>query len=309
MEKSLQSTPKLKNSSIIDQNQVPNAQQEIFKEQLRLPQHIGFILDGNARWSQLNNLPVEAGHAKGAQQAISMLRFCCTLDIRYVTLYVLSAENIQGRHPVELSHIFDILSENVKKMRDEILENKIQFRVLGGNSSGNDAGIPEHIVKSLLALEYDSVKAANSIETKDEGEDNDVSSQGSSVLGHPFTVNLAINYGSRQDLVDACRKVALDAANEALQHIDDDNHEILEQKIKQSVDEMSVKMNLSTNNIPDPDLIIRSGGERRLSNFLLWEAAYSELYFCDTLWPDFDEKCLVNALLDYSKRDRRYGSR
>jgi len=238
-------------------------------EKASLPNHIGFILDGNARWARDRMLPVKVGHIKGAERAISTLRLCGNLDIPYVTMYIFSTENMQ-RNKEEIGHIMSIILDTIASFREEAERENIRIRILGDLLN---SGFPRDVCHSLRDLESDSTRWSSS--------DRDTSQ---------LTVCLAINYGSRQDILKACKS-------------------IIQSTPESNISEDTLKQHLGTADLPDPDLIIRTGGERRLSNFLLWEAAYSELYFCDEMWPDFDEECFRRALDNYKQRDRRFGTR
>ena len=255
----------------------------------RLPTHIGFILDGNARWARKRMLPIQVGHIKGADRGISTLKLCKELNIEYVTMYVLSAENMK-RDQKELQDIMGIVYDYVTKFKVEAKKEGIRIKILGDLTDQNDdhsEKLPIHLTKELFALqeESDSWPSHSSIGPGENMFNNSNSNQRT-------TVCLAINYGARQDIINACKRIALKSISD-----------------ESLLNEESLKQELSTRDLPDPDLIIRTAGEKRLSNFLLWEAAYSELYFSDALWPDFDERELTLALVDYCQRERRYGKR
>lgn len=225
-----------------------------------LPRHIGIIMDGNGRWAKQRQQQRTAGHKEGLKSAKRVVRRAAELGIPYVTLYTFSTENWR-RSQDEIKFLMNLINVHLRKEMDFYRENGI--RVI---HSGDGSGLPEAVQKEI----------------------DDVCRDTQDFCG--LTVNLAINYGGRNEILRAMKRyLECEAASP---------NELTEESLRSCFDYPE---------IPDPDLIIRTGGERRLSNFLLWGSAYSELYFCDKLWPDWTGEDLDNALIDYQGRIRRYG--
>ncbi|OYT31838.1 MAG: di-trans,poly-cis-decaprenylcistransferase [Thermofilum sp. ex4484_79] len=232
-----------------------------------LPNHIALILDGNRRWAKMRNLPSWLGHEKGAKKVEEALDWMLDLGIKTVTLYVLSTENLK-RDKRELEKLFHIIS----KYLDKALNNeKILKYGVKVKAIGNLSSLPIEIQNKIRALE---AKTASNNER---------------------FLNIAIAYGGRLEIINATRKIVQD---------------VLEDKIKvDEIDEKLFEKYLFTSHLPNPspDLVIRTSGEERLSNFLLWQSAYSELIFLDIYWPDFRRIDLLRAIRTYQKRHRRFG--
>ena len=226
-------------------------------ENLNIPTHVAFIMDGNGRWAAAKNLPREAGHKEGAASVHAVVNAAKKLGIKYITLYAFSTENWQ-RGPAEIAALMTLLEETLDKYEKE---KDSGVRLLF--SGRRDKLAPRVLQKLDKAI---AATAANKL----------------------LTVNLALNYGGRQELVDAFNKLSAEG--------------------KKKITEADVAANLYQP-LPAPDLIIRTSGEMRLSNFLLWQAAYSELYFTEVLWPDFRSPQLLEAIVEYGRRERRYGKR
>lgn len=222
----------------------------------KLPLHVGIIMDGNGRWAKKRIQPRGFGHKAGMKRMITLAEHARRLGIKYLTLYVLSTENL-SRPREELDGLFGLFrkyfSANVKKLYAE----NARIKVIGDRSA-----LPDDVVKLLDDSEKQSPEGAD------------------------FTLVFAINYGSRAEIINAVNR-----AVEAGERVDADSFSSL----------------LYTDGIPDPDLIIRTGGEVRLSNFLMYQAAYAELYFTDVLFPDFTEAELDKAVKNYAARERRFG--
>lgn len=229
----------------------------------KLPKHIAIIMDGNGRWAKKRLLPRTAGHKVGVERVRDAIKAVDELGIKYLTLYAFSTENWK-RPQEEVQMLMKLLAEYLKRELDELHKNGVRIRVLGSLDE-----IPEKVRAEIL----------NSIEkTKDN--DN-------------IVLNIALNYGSRQEIVRGIREFA---------------SEVLEGKRDlDSLDEESFKGYLYTGSQPDPDMVIRTSGEERISNFLLYQIAYSELIFTDTLWPDFKKENLHEAIAEFQKRKRRFG--
>lgn len=228
----------------------------------KLPVHIGIIMDGNGRWAKNRGMPRTYGHREGAKRFKNITEACRNLGIPYVTFYAFSTENWKRPKSEvdELMRIFDSYLDDAS----EYTGRKIRVKFLGDKSP-----FPSGLRKKMEDLERESAKYSD------------------------MTLMLAMNYGGRDDIVYAARRIAEYAANGDIKPSD--------------VDEKLVGGLLYTGSAPDADLIIRPSGEQRLSNFLLWQSAYAELYFTDVLWPDFDENELDKALEAYAMRSRRFG--
>ena len=229
-----------------------------------LPQHVALIMDGNGRWAKARGLSRTAGHQAGAQAAERLIRFVGRrLGLRYLTLFAFSTEN-WNRSQAEVDFLMKLLDQFIAEKLDEFVKEGICLQVLGDLD-----GFPARL--------RDTVR--NAVE-KTAG-------------GDRLFLNVAMNYGARQEILHACRNVAQAALEGQLQ--------------PGALDADSFSKFLYSNGNPDPDLIVRTSGELRLSNFLLWQAAYSELYFTETLWPDFTPAELLLAIENFQNRERRFG--
>ena len=228
--------------------------------------HLAIILDGNGRWAEKHGVPRVKGHEAGAERVMQIVKDLEDfLSIRYLTLYAFSTEN-WNRSEDEVSALMDLLCKFLDQHSEVLVENKIRLLV-----SGQREKMP------LKCLErIDKVTALTS-------------------KNYEKTVIFAINYGGRQEITDAVRKIAEKVKSGSMS-----TDEICEKTIAE---------NLYHPDVPDPDLLIRTSGEVRISNFLLWQISYSELYFTDVLWPDFDKTELEKAIDSYYNRDRRFGGR
>lgn len=235
-----------------------------------LPKHVAIIMDGNGRWANARNKPRLFGHKAGAGTMKNIVIATAKMDIEYLTVYAFSTENWK-RSAKEVSGLFNLIIEYVKSELRELIEANVHINVIGDYSKLPNA----------------SVGALDKMIT--ETKDND---------GLKF--NIAINYGGRDDVIMAVNEIIKE------RETDEGPSEI-------PVTEEELSRHLYTGkehfNIPDPDLIIRTGGEQRLSNFLIWQASYSEFIFTETLWPDFSIPEYEKMIDAYSKRDRRYGGR
>lgn len=220
-------------------------------------------MDGNGRWAQNHGRERTFGHLRGARVAKSMIERCSDLGIKYLTLYAFSTENWL-RPKTEIIFLMQLLSRYLKKERQNLVRNNIQFSVIGDLSR-----VPAFV---LSEIQKTIEETANNTGLK---------------------LVFALSYGSRQEITESVQKLASEVAAGRLKPED--------------INEESIRAHMQTSEIPDPDLIIRTSGEYRLSNFLMWQAAYSELYITETLWPDFDSNELNKALLSFSTRERRFG--
>ena len=261
----------------------------------QLPKHIAFICDGNSRWAKKRFLPTAAGHISGANALISSLKHLISRGVQFATFYAFSTEN-WSRPAEEIDEIWDVVEKTATSFRYTAMKEKVSIKILGDI---NDSRIPSSLRDCLRKLERDTAKFGAGGEIHDERADN------SSLKGPNYanggridcglTVCIAVNYGGRKDIMNAGLKLA-----EALADGDIS---------REDIDESTFGTYLCTCDVPDPDMIIRTGGEKRLSNFLLWNLAYSELFFTDTLWPDFDGRSIDDALDWYAERRRRFGGR
>ncbi len=228
-----------------------------------LPTHVAVIMDGNGRWATQQKLPRIAGHRQGAKTLKELLRCCKDWGIKILTAYAFSTEN--WRRPTEEVDFLMLLFE--KMLRRELGEmHREGVRI---NFVGDLSGLPKALQQEM---QRSMLETSNNQDVQ---------------------FNVAVNYGSRKEIISACRQVA----------------ELVQTgKIKpEDIDENLIQSNLYTADIPAPDLLIRTSGEKRLSNFLLWQMAYTEMYFTDILWPDFDRTAFQEALFSYQNRERRFG--
>ena len=229
----------------------------------KAPRHIGIIMDGNGRWATRRGLPRFMGHAQGGKTFRTIVRHCNARGVEYVTFYAFSTEN-WNRPKEEV----DSLMRQFEEYLDEILVDFEKYN-MKLKFIGDISALSENIVKKMA-------KAALLTEH---------------MTG--ITVNLAINYGGRQEIVRAAGDFAMDC--------------LLKGRVPETFDEQAFSQYLYTAGQPDPDLIIRPSGEQRLSNFLLWQSAYAEFWYSDVLWPDFKPADLDRAIADYNRRSRRFG--
>lgn len=226
---------------------------------MKIPKHVAIILDGNGRWAKSKGMPRNYGHTMGAKNVEVILRAADELGIQYVTMYAFSTEN-WNRPEGEVEALMKLLNSYLKNCIRTARKNNMRVRVIG-----DVTGLTPDFQERIRNLEEES----------------------SHNTGLNFQI--AINYGSRDEIIRAVRKVAADG--------------IEPEKITEEV----LEQYLDTHDIPDPDLLIRTSGELRVSNYLLWQLAYSEFYFTDVPWPEFSPEELRKAVTDYSDRDRRYG--
>jgi len=244
----------------------PGSVEEQLLDQLdpeRMPAHIAIIMDGNGRWARSRKLLRVQGHRAGIESVRDTLETATRLGLHSLTLYAFSIENWK-RPKDEVSTLMKLLRKYLKIELQNLKENNIRFTVLG-----RMAGLDEVIQKELR--EAEAATAGND--------------------GLMF--NIALNYGGRAEIVDACRSLCREV--------------IASGASPDELDDQDFAGHLYTAGQPDPDLLIRTSGEFRISNFLLWQIAYTEIWFTDTMWPDFRKKHLFQAIIDYQKRNRRYG--
>jgi len=228
-----------------------------------MPRHVAIIMDGNGRWAATRGLPRAEGHRRGVEALRRTVRAAGEMGIKILTIFSFSAEN-WSRPPSEIGELMGLLRRFVRNDLAELHQNNIRVRVIGER-----VGLDPDIGRLL-------------VEAEDLTKNND-----------GLTLVVAFNYGARQEIVRAARRIA-----EAVER---------GEARAQEIDMDAFGRFLDAPDIPDPDLIIRTSGEQRLSNFLLWQAAYSELVFVPTYWPDFDRAALESAIREYQQRERRFG--
>jgi undecaprenyl diphosphate synthase len=228
-----------------------------------LPVHIAMIMDGNGRWAKKRGLSRSFGHREGSSNLKKIVRYCDKIGIKYLTVYAFSTENWR-RPQNEVDTLMSLLLKYLKNAEEELAGDKVQIRVIGDVS-----GLPEEI--------QEEVKRVTRNTADNEG----------------LILNIALNYGSKDELVNAVKVIAKEFKDGKLE-------------INDICDEL-VNERLYTAGTPEPDLLIRTGGEKRLSNFLLWQSAYTEFWFTDVYWPDFDENELLEAIRSFQDRNRRFG--
>lgn len=225
-------------------------------EVCNMPLHVGIIMDGNGRWAKKRKMPRNVGHRAGAETLKKITTYADKIGIKAITAYTFSTENWK-RPQAEIDGIMALLREYLKDYKKNLGDKNAVIKVIG------DISVLDKDIRDLIA------------ETEDFTKDNT-----------GVVLNLAINYGGRDEIVRAVK--------------------ILNEK-GEPITEENIGKNLYTSELPPPDLIIRPSGEMRLSNFLLWQSAYAELWYDDVLWPDFTERDFDRAISDYGKRNRRYG--
>ncbi len=229
----------------------------------RLPVHVAIIMDGNGRWAKKRHLPRIEGHRAGVKSVDDMVTTARKLGVKALTLYALSTENL-SRPKDEVRGLMKLLQEYLIKELLRLCRENIRLETIGE-------------VEQLTPMVREALKKVK------------VETAGNSAM----VLNLALNYGSRAEIVEAVTKMVRQVQNGGLREED--------------IDESSFSRFLHTSNLPEPDLLIRTSGEKRVSNFLLWQMAYTELYFTDTLWPDFRGDDLLRAIIEFQGRDRRFG--
>ena len=233
----------------------------------RIPRHIAIIMDGNGRWATERGKDRSFGHQEGVEAVRRITKECTRLGVKYLTLYTFSTEN-WNRPAEEISALMGLV---LTSLEDEIfMENNVRFRVIGDRKR-----LPENVQQKLR-------------ETEEHTANN-----------NKMTMVVALSYSSRWEIVEAMRRTAANALSQ--------KPGLKVSDIDSLFTEEAFASNLETAFMPDPDVLIRTGGELRLSNYLLWQVAYSELYFCDTYWPDFDAEALHKAIISYQSRQRRFG--
>ena len=236
----------------------------------RIPQHIGVILDGNRRYARnLGLANVVEGHYDGADKLEEFLSWCDELGVKIVSIWIFSLDNFNR----EGSEVHDILNVIEEKMREMVNDDKVHRNQVRIRSMGKIELLPESLQVAIRKAE-EATQNYNK-----------------------FILNVAVAYGGREEVVEACRNYLI---SETVNGKDIDT-------LIQELNVTSIATHLYTSDLPDPDLIIRTSGEIRLSGFLMWQSVYSEYYFCDTFWPAFRKIDFLRAIRDYNQRQRRYG--
>ena len=230
---------------------------------MNMPRHVAIILDGNGRWAKAKGMPRNYGHAQGSKNVERICEEAWRMGIKYLTVYAFSTEN-WNRPKDEVDALMKLLRNYMKTCLKTAAKNDMKIRVIGDITR-----LDEDIRSRIEELEES---------TKDNG---------------GLNFQIAINYGSRDEITRAVRRIAADCRDGRL--------------AAEEIDEQVIDRYLDTHDIPDPDLLIRTSGEQRLSNYLLWQLAYTEFYFTDVPWPDFTKEELLKAVEQYNARDRRYG--
>jgi len=228
-----------------------------------LPNHVAIIMDGNGRWAKKIGKKRAFGHENGTKSVRDCIDQSLRLGIKNLTLYVFSTEN-WNRPKFEVNALMNLLVYSLENERVNLIENGIKLNVIGEIETLKDKAKTK--LKSIIS------------ETKS---------------NKKLNLNLAISYGSKQEIVNVIREISNKVKNNIIS--------------SKNIDENIINEHLYTRNLPNVDLLIRTGGEKRISNFLLWQIAYAEMYFTDLLWPDFKKEDFIDALDDYQKRDRRFG--
>ncbi|MBR2072340.1 MAG: isoprenyl transferase [Alistipes sp.] len=232
-------------------------------QEMKIPQHIAIIMDGNGRWAKQRGKDRSEGHFAGMMALRATVKAAAEMGVKYLTVYAFSTEN-WGRPQAEVDALMELVCTGVEMNTPELCQEGVRVEIIGDRRRFSE--------KVNAALDRITSKTAQ---------------------GERMTLVLALNYSSRSELTFAVQQLAQRVADGELQPSD--------------IDEKAISQSLYTASMPDPDLIIRTSGECRLSNFMMWQASYSEFYFTDVLWPDFGAEALEEAIKAYNGRDRRYG--
>ena len=227
------------------------------------PQHVAIIMDGNGRWARARHLPRLMGHRAGVAAVRATVKAAIELGIPYLTLYGFSSENWK-RPRTEVADLMGLLRNYIREDLEELHRNNVQVRIIGARTQ----------------LENDIVELIEHSQTRTRGNSG-------------LKLTIAFNYGGQDEIVDAARRLAADAAAGRIK--------------PEAIDKETFAKYLATSGLPDPDLLIRTSGEQRLSNFLIWQSAYTELVFIDAHWPDFNKAHLIAAITEFNRRERRFG--
>lgn len=240
--------------------------EDILRRQIipeKLPRHVAIIMDGNGRWARARGLSRVAGHRAGVEPIRMVVRTAMELGIKFITLFAFSTEN-RKRPGREVRALITLLENFLKKEKRNLIKNQIRLKVIG-----DIEWFPESLARAIRKTV-------------------DITSHNNSL-----TLILALNYGGRQDIVQACRRISADVLGDKTRLSD--------------IDETLFSQYLYTRDVPDPDLLIRTSNEYRISNFLLWQISYTELYITPVLWPDFSKNNFLEAIISFQNRKRRFG--
>ncbi len=228
-----------------------------------IPQHIAVIPDGNGRWAKKRGLPRNVGHREGSMTLKKVVIYCSNIGVKHLTVYAFSTENWK-RPQSEVDALMNLLLEFLRNAERELDGSNVRIKVIGDIN-----GLPEELQNEIERVEkFTSVN-------------------------NGLNLNIALNYGSRFEILYAIKNIAKEIKDGKLSIND--------------IDEKQMEQHLYTKGIPEPDLLIRTSGEQRISNYLLWQCAYTEFWFTETLWPDFNESHIAEAIKAFEKRNRRYG--
>ena len=219
--------------------------------------HVAIIMDGNGRWGLKKRGSRNYGHLKGINTVETVIKSSLIKRISYLTLYTFSTEN-WNRPDSEINFLFDLIRKSLKKKLNKIIKQGIKVNIIGQRR-----GLPNDIIEIVKLIEKKTYKNKR------------------------ITLNLALNYGSKEEIINACKKLVKKKSNE--------------------INVNNFEKKLYTKNIPDPEILIRTGGTKRLSNFLLWQLAYTEIFFVNKLWPDFNEKDFNKIIIKFNKIKRNFG--
>lgn len=225
--------------------------------------HIAIIMDGNRRWAKERNLPSAVGHKKGVDSLKTALKSCHKFGVKYLTVYAFSTEN-WNRKKEEVDFLMELLAHTIKNELKELNENGVVISFIGDLTKLNSK------LQKILSEAVEKTKNNNGV-----------------------NLQIAFNYGARDELVNAVKKIS--------QHVLNGDFSV------EDISEQTVSNELYTNAVPDPDLLIRTGGEMRVSNYLLWQIAYSEILVTNEFWPEFDEQSMTDAIMEFNRRQRRFG--
>jgi undecaprenyl diphosphate synthase len=229
----------------------------------RLPRHVAIVMDGNGRWAQQRRRPRSFGHRAGVRAVRNTVEFCLRRRIESLTLFAFSSEN-WARPATEVSALLRLFLKALDREVDQLHQNGVRLRFIG-----DGVAFPHELQQRMRRAE-ERTQANQALH-----------------------LNVAVGYGGRWDIANACRQVAMAVRDQRL--------------APEAIDVEALRPYLCLAELPEPDLFIRTGGEQRISNFLLWQLAYAELYFTEVLWPDFDADCMQRALDEYARRERRFG--
>lgn len=230
----------------------------------KIPQHVAIVMDGNGRWAQDRGLPRAAGHRAGSEVVKKAVEFCVEKQIKVLTLFALSVENLKCRPLLEVEFLMSLFLESLKRNLDNLCKQNIRIRIVGDRTPFNE--------KLLKQIDY---------------------SEQMTLQNTGLNLVIAINYSGRWDIVQATRRLAEQIQQCTIQLSD--------------ITDESFQQHLCLNDLPEPDLLIRTSGEQRISNFMLWQFAYTEIFFSQVFWPDFTDVVFEEALAFYRTRQRRFG--